>query len=194
MTGVHKATSERSPIEVVALGAVALAILEIVMRSAAFFNWALLRNWFVAKPWTGLFFVGLLIGISAAGFRWKGALVGALTVAALIITILRFRGLWIWPGTFDYYFSSTGAWIWAMPIGLTVGFGAAMLKARKPAPVRIARFALILLFVSGITTLILSQSWAHSVDSMYPPTRAYLYLSLFLPMLYLHITEGNDEA
>ncbi len=81
-----------------------------------------------------------------------------------------------------------------MPIGLTVGFGAAMLKARKPAPVRIARFALILLFVSGITTLILSQSWAHSVDSMYPPTRAYLYLSLFLPMLYLHITEGNDEA
>lgn len=177
-------TVARAPVDVIAVGVIALASLELLHRTASVFQWRFLQSSAVALPWAGLLLVGIAVGLRAPSYKWAGFVVGGLTLAALILMVLRFRGLWIWPGTFDYYFAPTTAWIWSLPAGFAVGTGLAYLLGSRVGPTSRAWIWIGALIASGMVTLAMSYFWAKEIDSLFPPTRAYVYLALVVPLAY----------
>lgn len=184
--------AKQAPVEVVALGISVLALEEALMKSAAISDWGGLRVWVVARPWIFLAVGGAVIGGLASGARWRGMLVGALTICALVVLMLNFRGLWIWPGTFDYYFGNRGSWIWALPGGFLCGLAvASMFHLSRPGE----RTRWAFLGVAACLTLatyVLDRFWSPLIESMYAPTRAIAYTALLVPLVWIKISEESE--
>jgi len=185
---------EGPPSEIVAISISALLLVEILMRAGSAIPNQVLRLWSVARPWAGLLCIGMAVGF-VSGRKPVRVVVALLSLGLLIVSIFRFRGLWIWPGTFDYYFGSPSIWIWSMPTGFILGIVCSLFLSRKFESRSGFRWgALLSTGVLLALTFVLESVWSESIDSRYPPTRVFVYACIWLALIGLSLVQGRSNA
>lgn len=174
--------ADRSSVIVVALSLALLTLGEVFLRLAISFGSPQLRElavshsgWFLA-PSTAI------ACIAARPLGWRGIFAVAAAMAVSATMILRFRGVFVWPGTFDYYWLPRSGWMLAAAAGAAIG-GALLWPIRSfPSSSKAAVVALFSLGVAVIVSGVLERVLQTQIDSLYPPTR-FVGLGLVLIVL-----------
>jgi hypothetical protein len=135
--------------------------------------------------------VGFALAPFAAYAWWATRHAGlrglALTFAGLMIgylAISRFRGLWVWKGTFDAYWMPATSWAIPVAIGSAIGIAAGFRSKREKSTCFLTANVWIgILLLCSLIELVGSQLFAEQIDSAYPPTRSYIMLATLVVVL-----------
>ncbi|CAN5461503.1 hypothetical protein BH11ARM2_BH11ARM2_17950 [soil metagenome] len=123
-----------------------------------------------ATSWP-LFLVGALVGYVSRGAGARSPLIVATSVALVFTLAKRFRGNWIWAGTFRDYLDSPAPWLFVLGLGCVVGI---LPWTRRTATAPSSLASVICLAGAAFAAWAVGILWP--LDSEFPQTR-YLAVS-----------------
>lgn len=172
----HEATqaSDASGIvAVVAAGLIALTAVDLLVFLLGGLHTFSKLSWYVIR------FDYVLFAGATAWIVWVGAklrqrawvvILASLVIAYLVCT--RFRGLWVWPGTFDLYEQSALPWLLASLVGIVLGAASALFFQLRYAQGSVPNdfTYLVALAISAMTVFLCGR--ASPLDSRFAETRS----------------------
>lgn len=109
---IDQRDADRIVLSSIALALIGLTLVELVVTWASHSNMPMRRRVFFAENNVWLFLpVGFFVTLFGAPLGWRGLLASAASLTLLSLTVLNFRGMWVWQGTFDRFDDSALRWI-----------------------------------------------------------------------------------
>jgi hypothetical protein len=109
-------------------------------------------------------------------------------------TVTKFRGLWVWSGTFDAYWLPASRWLTPAVAGLVIGSVLSILPAKKTGFSNFtAALCLLGLVLATLVEFIGVSVFTKEIDSVYAPTRPIVLLGVVTVLtagLYANGTEA----
>ncbi len=142
------------------------------------------RVWSILHGGWALLPVCALAAFASRDLGAKSLAVSFGAFATLWASYLRFRGLWIWPGTFDDYWDPQVGWLLPAAIGFAIGsLGLFLPTPRRNHPSWIVCGSFALIVVAAIVEFVGGRLFAESIHSAYPETRHVVILGIGLVLV-----------
>jgi|GEM_PF-6459861 len=171
----------------------AFGITEIVMRLLISTSRVTVLGRFAAyAPGTLLLPSAAVMAYFASRQRGRGL---GLFLAVSIITltiVFRFRGVYIWAGTFDAYWLSPSGWLYFFVVGGLIGSAIGLLRpVAQPLPQKAAVIALAALAILALCNFAVGRIW--TIDSVYAETRSIALAAMFAILAAALIFETKNQ-
>ncbi len=174
--------SEHSAIVATAIVFVGLTVSELSIRLLLQFTTPTIAS--IATRFDGWFMLPLAIlgSIALRPLGLKRSIAVSLAIwAILVVSVYRFRGLWIWSGTFDAYWISPFSWLGPALLGNALGTIFSLhIGSRIGYSDKLTVACVLLILVAAISEYEFCVVFRTQIESVYPPSRALLLLCLFL--------------
>ena len=155
-----------------------IVILELAMRATLTHAPGRMRIFAIRE--VGWAFLPLALGMQwlLRGSGVKGLATACAVAVTAYVTIVQFRGLWVWSGTFDAYWYSKAPWIMPGLAGLTMGCAFSTKRFRPWVPKRSRLIVWPLCLIgAGLIELFGCYFFYQQIDSVYAPTRSVVLVA-----------------
>lgn len=167
----------------IALALIGVTLVELLVTWVSHSSIPVPRRVFFAENNVWLFApVGFVVALFCAPLGKGGVIASAAALTLLVLVVLNFRGMWVWPGTFDRFEQSPYRWIMPLILGAITGMLLWMVPPTHQVRGihRAHGWTALLLGLSGVAAFAFDD--AHIMGSAWPPTR-FIALAVVLVLV-----------
>lgn len=176
---------DRIVLSAIALALVGLTLIELIVTLVSRSSIPTARRVYFARENVWLFApLGSVIIMFCAPLRARGMLAAVAALVLVVLVVLNFRGMWVWPGSFDRFQESSLRWIGPMALGAILGASLTTVPALRQTRAihRVLGWHSLMLGLATLGAFVWGD--AYVMGSSWPPTR-FIPLAVSLVLILI---------